>query len=259
MAKDEKESAQAPKEGEATPAAESKPAKKSGLPRLIIFGVAGLALLGGIAFGTMHFLGKKKAADLSTEQSTKKTAETTSADSSKAESKPNHKDSALAEKPAVIPDSMSDSARELENMLKAIELADQKAQNDTVSATTTPEVNTQDSIKESGWLQKEKQKLATRETEINKRQRDVEASEQKLSQKMLKIEQASAERIASVAKLYDGMEPDAVAKLMANLDDTTIVAVLPHMKQKNASLVLSLMPPPRAAYITKQIINLASE
>ncbi len=261
MAKEEKESAQAaPKEaGDAAQAGDVKHGKKSGMPRLIIFGVAGLALLGGISYGTLHFLGKNKASESSTEQPVEKSADSSIAHNTSDEAATHHEDSIHSEALPLIPDSMSDSARELENMLKAIEFADQQAQSESEAATAAPEEKAQDSIEQSGWLQQEKHKLASRETELNKRQRDIEASEQRLSQKILKIEQASAERIASVAKLYDGMEPDAVAKLMANLDDTTIVAVLPRMKQKNASLVLSLMPPPRAAYITKQIINLASE
>jgi flagellar motility protein MotE (MotC chaperone) len=55
------------------------------------------------------------------------------------------------------------------------------------------------------------------------------------------------------------MEPRAVAKLMANLDDETIVSILPRMKSKNASAVLALLPPQRGARLSKQMITIAEE
>jgi flagellar motility protein MotE (MotC chaperone) len=53
------------------------------------------------------------------------------------------------------------------------------------------------------------------------------------------------------------MDARTVANMMANLDDTTIVSLLPRMKQKNASQVLGLMPPQRAAKLSKQMIEVA--
>ena len=60
-----------------------------------------------------------------------------------------------------------------------------------------------------------------------------------------------------LAKLYDGMQAPAVAQLMANLDDNTIVQLLPKMNAKQASAVLALMPPQRAAKLSKQMMTIA--
>jgi flagellar motility protein MotE (MotC chaperone) len=108
-----------------------------------------------------------------------------------------------------------------------------------------------------GWLETEKERLRQRETGLNQREAKLDKLDAEISRKMLKLEQATAAKISELAKLYDGIEPKAVAAMMANLNDATIVAVLPRMKQKNASQVLGLMPPARAAQISRQMIEIA--
>ena len=67
---------------------------------------------------------------------------------------------------------------------------------------------------------------------------------------LAKKDQVKSERVAYLAKLFDGMKQDEISKLMAQLDDNTIVAVLPKMKAASASKVLAMLPPERAARIT---------
>jgi TolA-binding protein len=115
----------------------------------------------------------------------------------------------------------------------------------------------QDSIDAANWLENEKAALAKREKELDKREKELNALAKTVNQKMLLIEQAESSRTAALAKLYDGMDPRSVARLMANLDDNTVVAIIPRMKQKNASTVLALLPPQRAAKLSKQMITIA--
>ena len=56
--------------------------------------------------------------------------------------------------------------------------------------------------------------------------------DKRVTQKLLRLEQAESAKIASLAKLYDGMDARAVARLVANLDDQTVVSIVPRMKQK---------------------------
>lgn len=126
------------------------------------------------------------------------------------------------------------------------------------------EMMTQDgsmSIKDStdgaNWLAKEKHKLVKRERSLELKQRELEKVDRKVSQKLLRIEQAESSRVNQLAKLYDSMEPQAVAQLMRNLEDEIVVELLPRMKSKNAAIVLSLLPPKRAANLSKQMITLA--
>jgi len=118
-------------------------------------------------------------------------------------------------------------------------------------------MSTEDSIEAVNWLEQEKSRLAKKEKELNTRQTELEKLDRQVSQKMLKLEQVESTRISNLAKLYDGMESRAVTKLMANLDNETIVAILPRMKTKNASAVLSLMPSKRAAILSKKMITIA--
>lgn len=115
----------------------------------------------------------------------------------------------------------------------------------------------EDSIDAAKWFQQESDRLAKTEKALNDRQRELEVLDRKVSQKILRIEQAESARVTELAKLYDGMDPRSVAKLVANLDDETVVSILPRMKQKNASQVLSLMPAARAAKLSKQMITIA--
>ena len=73
----------------------------------------------------------------------------------------------------------------------------------------------------------------------------------------LENEKEASDLIIKLAKLYDGMESRAVAKLMGNLDDETVVSILPRMKTKNASEVLQLLPAKRAAKLSKRMITIA--
>ena len=114
-----------------------------------------------------------------------------------------------------------------------------------------------DSIEGSNWLEAERKKLAKREKSLDLKQRELEKMDRKVSQKLLRIDQAESSRINQLAKLYDGMEPQSIAQLMRNLEDDIVIEILPRMKSKNAAIVLSLLPPKRAANLSKQMITLA--
>ncbi len=120
-------------------------------------------------------------------------------------------------------------------------------------------MSTEDSIAEVNWLEQEKTALTLKEKELNTRQAKLESLDKEVSRKLLTLEQAQTSRVNSLAKLYDSMDPRSVAQLMANLDNETVVAILPRMKTKNASSVLELVPPKRAAKLSKQMITIAEK
>lgn len=252
MAKETKPKEETPKPD----AAAEQPKPKAGLPGWIwyaVYGVAGLVLIGAVAFGTLLMLGGKKNVAVepaSTElhaSADSLSHETTVADS-------------LSDSLAEPVDSATLSGTEIEKMLQSIEALDQPTAEDMATAEgETLSAEERDSAATPELFKAEKEKLAAREAEINRRQKDLEIREQKLAQQFIKLEQASSQKIIELAKLYDAMRPEAVAELMANLDDTTVVSIIPRMKPKAASLVLQLIPPPRAASISKQIITLAKD
>jgi flagellar motility protein MotE (MotC chaperone) len=112
-----------------------------------------------------------------------------------------------------------------------------------------------DSAIAMGWLMTEKTRLTQKENDLNLRETKLNKQEQEIAAKLLKLEQVTTAKVVDLAKLYDGIEPKSVAAMMASLDDETIVAVLPRMKQKNAAMVLGLLPPARAAAISRQMIS----
>lgn len=242
------------------PAADQPKAKAKGkLPGWIwyvVYGIAGVALIGAVAFGTLLMMGGKKTAEVApTEGATAQqhaSADSTSHVAAPADS--------MADSLAKPEDSALLSEAEIEKMLQSVEALDQPTAEDLAAAEgDSLTAQERDSAAAPELFKEEKEKLAARETEINRRQKDLEVREQKLAQQLIKLEQASSQKIIDLAKLYDGMQPQAVAELLANLDDTTVVSIIPRMKPKVASQVLQLMPPPRAASISKQIITLAKD
>jgi flagellar motility protein MotE (MotC chaperone) len=123
-----------------------------------------------------------------------------------------------------------------------------------------------DSVKQASWLAEQKATLAAREAEIGQREQMLQGRERELlrleddlNKKLLTLQQAETSRVSALAKLYDGMDAQAVASLMNNLDDETVVALLPRMKAKTASSVLAMLPPQRAAKLSQQMITISGK
>jgi flagellar motility protein MotE (MotC chaperone) len=117
----------------------------------------------------------------------------------------------------------------------------------------------EDSVEQVNWLDKEKTALAAREKDLNSRQKELDRLEKEVNKKLLNLEQVESARTAQLAKLYDGMDARSVAQLMANLDDKTVISILPRMKLKNASAVLQILPSQRAAKLSKEMITIADK
>ena len=120
-------------------------------------------------------------------------------------------------------------------------------------------ITAEDSIDTLNWIQKEMARLSEVNAEHEKRLRELQELERKIDEAMVKIEQAESTRMVKLARLYDGMKPDEVAKLFANLDDDMIVTLLPRMKPANAAKILGLLPPKRAARISTQMITVLED
>lgn len=233
---------------------QATPSKSKGMLKYILFGVAGLGLMGAAVFVTMMFLGGKKTETTDSEIPAAKTEKT--AEQPEDSTPPEHAsiDSNVATDSL---DSLGEVADPIEQLVQNIDVMNAEA--DSANSMQEKAAAKEDSLKALSWLEKQKNELTQRESALATRQKVLEELDRKVSQKVMRLEQSLADRVASIAKLYDGMEPDAVAKLAENLDDSIVVAIIPRMKQKNASQLLSLLPPQRAAKLSKQIITLAGE
>ncbi|MBI5867653.1 MAG: hypothetical protein HZB43_05090 [candidate division Zixibacteria bacterium] len=119
--------------------------------------------------------------------------------------------------------------------------AAQKNGIDTISALSELDQRHKEIAAEEARLQAEMQELTALKAQV----------EQLLSQKKA----IAGEKVLYLAKLLDGMKQDELGGLMAKLDDKTILAVLPSMKPANASKILAILPPDRAAQLTTQLLN----
>lgn len=115
----------------------------------------------------------------------------------------------------------------------------------------TPE----DSVDTLNWLQKEMARLGEEKESIDQRRKELERLEKKINQGLIRIQQAESDRAVKLARLYNGMKGNEVAKVFANLDDALIVDILPRMKSSNAAKILGLLPPKRAARISTQMVK----
>jgi len=107
------------------------------------------------------------------------------------------------------------------------------------------------------WLEAEKAALKARQNELDMKERGLSQREADVNNKLTQIDQTAASRYTELAKLYDGMKPDQVARMAGQLDDKTVIAILPRMKPANASKILAALPPARAARISRGMITLS--
>jgi len=119
----------------------------------------------------------------------------------------------------------------------------------------TPE----DSLDTLSWIEKEMANLIEEKNKIEVEKKELEALKYKIDQGLIKIEQAESSRIIKLARLYDGMKPNEVTKLFANLSDEVVISILPRMKSANASKILGLMPPKRAAKLSTKMITVLED
>jgi len=113
-----------------------------------------------------------------------------------------------------------------------------------------------DTLADISWIESEKMKIQSERLAIAVERKQLETLRREVENILAKKDLIKAERVAYLAKLFDGMKQDEVSKLMEQLDDNTIVAVLPKMKVASASKVLAMLPPTRAARITTILLGL---
>ena len=92
-----------------------------------------------------------------------------------------------------------------------------------------------DTLTAAQWFEREKKILADERAALDRRERELKMREREIDKKLTKFQHIEASKYNDLAKLYDGMKPEQVARLIIKLDNKTIVAILPRMKRANAS------------------------
>ena len=252
---------------EAEPEAEvsAKPslmARMAGFKKLLIpiAAAAGSFALAAVLF--TFVLGDPKSEPQITQESA--TAESTIADSSAA---PAHEQPAKSEKPQKA-EKIEDSADraftkedvakmeiDTANIMKELDFLFYTPEMDEDVLGMTPK----DSVDTLSWIQKEMASLIAEKKTVEAQKKELEELKYRIDQGLIKIEQAESSRIIKLARLYDGMKANEVAKLFANLSDKVIISLLPRMKPANASKILGQMPPKRAASLSTQMISVLED
>ena len=120
------------------------------------------------------------------------------------------------------------------------------------AATTSSAVDT---IAEISLLDKRKRELDAEEMEIAAKRRELEALKNEVEQFLQAKKGIADEKVTYIAKLIDGMKAEEMTGMITNLDNATILAVLPKMKPQTASRVLAILPPKRAAEIATLLLE----
>ena len=108
-----------------------------------------------------------------------------------------------------------------------------------VQTVTAPPVDT---------LQAQMASIARERAELEKLRAEVST--------MLKTKaRVDSAQISSLAKMYDGVEPAQLAQMMASMDDSLVIAILPRLKSQKAGKILEQMPAERAARISSKLIG----
>ena len=115
--------------------------------------------------------------------------------------------------------------------------------------------NAVDTIAEFSLLDKRKRELETEELEIAAKRRELETLKAEVEQFLQAKKGVADEKVTYIAKLIDGMKAEEMTGMITNLDNATILAVLPKMKPQTASRVLSILPPKRAAEIATLLLE----
>jgi hypothetical protein len=245
-------------DGEETPAPAPPPSsKKGGIKKLIIpFAAGGVIFLAAIFIPSLFKREPAPESAVETSTATSKTLDSTDV--------AHNKDHAVSHVNDSLPEEISDeqlmadlSFLEIDTveLMKELGFLGYESWDKADSAAKA----VQDSADTINWLQAEMNRLAAEKAAIDSQRRELDSVNMRVTQGLDKIERAEDARLAALAKLYDSMKPEEVAKLFENLDDTIIVQILPRLKPVNAAKVLALMPPKRAAYISTQLISIAEE
>jgi flagellar motility protein MotE (MotC chaperone) len=106
------------------------------------------------------------------------------------------------------------------------------------------------------WLNNEKAQLAQRRAEVDQKTKELERLKSEIEQLLARVQETKSERIVMMAKLYDSMDPEAVARQISSMDDRTVVLLLPQMNTRTAAKVMAAIDPKRAAQITTKMLAL---
>jgi len=120
-------------------------------------------------------------------------------------------------------------------------------------------------------LEKENQELRSTIAQLEGKIAALEGEKTKIMQEQAELQQELADLRAyksqredliinsrQLASFYKEMKPEAVARIMENMDDNTVLLVLPLLDKEQSGKILSLLDPQRAALLTQILLGTAN-
>ncbi|MEW6619395.1 MAG: hypothetical protein AB1422_08695 [bacterium] len=108
-------------------------------------------------------------------------------------------------------------------------------------------------------LEEKEEKLAQKDKKLKSRAEELLLAEEELHRKKQAMEEKQRmydDQEAKWEKLvtyYEGMKPDAAAKILAEMDDQIVVEIFKRMKKSQVAIVMMKMDPKRASEISRKM------
>ena len=105
-------------------------------------------------------------------------------------------------------------------------------------------------------LNQQKADLSRKQAELDGKSRELQKLKTEIEQLLARVQETKSERIVMMAKVYDSMDPEAAARQISNMDDRSVVLLLPQMNTRTAAKAMAALDPKRAAAITTRMLAL---
>ncbi len=105
-------------------------------------------------------------------------------------------------------------------------------------------------------LKKEEERLNILKKDVDEKIAKYTKLLSQVDEALKKAEQIQNERLLNMAKLYEGMPPEAAASQLSAMDTETAAQIMLRMKSKKAGAVVALLKPQKAVILTKKMTSL---
>jgi flagellar motility protein MotE (MotC chaperone) len=92
--------------------------------------------------------------------------------------------------------------------------------------------------------------------DISKEKAELEKLKGEVKELLSNKARSDSQQVKNLAKIYDGIEAQQLAAVLANMDDSLVIAIIPCMKTLKAGKILESMPPDRAARISSKLLGM---
>lgn len=120
-------------------------------------------------------------------------------------------------------------------------------------------ISEEDSIKQVKWYVAQKEEIDREKTKLRAEEARLQQLKMETKALLERRTQVEETNISNLAKLFESMKAEEVARIMENIPNEKVGMILQKMKKETASKVMASIPSERAAKITMELIDLGGE